>query len=397
MAKFYTLNANSDVALEGDVDSAKAELNARIDLIEATSRPNMNIVGSPTFREGNVSGFSANDYLVFPTSVSVGQNTVEFHMAFHTGSDVNTQQNIMDSWCGLAFAIRNGTTVTAISTNGTSFLAESTGGTIRANNSYRLKMLFSYEDGAYRTRVFIADGAGDFAEVGTGFTADAPLFATATYWGGANPGHAAHVFRGIINLNECRMLFNGVEVWRGYDELPTVKFDPNAEDPLSTAEKIVKVVEDAVSRDNRFLVGGSYSEAPAEGSPTTAAIQTHDAETDKWTDEIRIDKGYDAVQGEAMVKLDKSVQKITVASSSLSIVLPEETQGTVRDLCLYVNNNSGADCALVFPAGTYYGDNPNGAVAKDGGVTAVYITEMPVDSWMLRISELEQFTVEATT
>lgn len=242
------------------VESAKSELSARIDLIEATSHPNMNIVGSPTFREGNVSGFSANDYLVFPTAVSVGKNTVEFHMAFHTGSDVNTKQNIMDSWCGLAFAIRGGTTVTAISTNGTSFLAESIGGTIRANNSYRLKMLFSYEAGQYRTRVYLADGAGDFTEVGTGFTADAPLFATATYWGGANPGHATHVFGGIINLNECRMLVNGVEVWRGYDELPMVKFDPTAEPRLDTADKIInKIRSSFVELSGEYEDGTTFS------------------------------------------------------------------------------------------------------------------------------------------
>lgn len=153
----------------------------------------------------------------------------------------------------------------------------------------------------------------------------------------------------------------------------------------SVADK-VDGIKETVSTDNRFLV-----------NDTTAAIQTRESETAEWQTEIRVDKGYDAVTGSTMVKLDKSVQKITVASSSLSIVLPEETQGTVRDLCLYVNNNSGADCALMFPAGTYYGDNPNGAVAKDGGVTAVYITEMPVDSWMLRIVELEQFTVEVAT
>lgn len=436
-----------EVATEEQVESAKTELNARIDLIEATSRPNMNIVGSPTFREGNVSGFSANDYLVFPTAVSVGQNTVEFHMAFHAGSDVNTQQNIMDSWCGLAFAIRNGTTVTAISTNGTSFLAESTGGTIRANNSYRMKMLFSYEDGQYRTRIYLADGAGDFVEVGTGFTADAPVYATATYWGGANPGHATHAFGGIINLNECRMLVNGVEVWRGYDELPTVKFDPTAEDPLDTAEKIVaragglistnnaafceavrdvppdtsgrwgewgtigaclaglvvavaalkRTINDiaaSVSENSRFLVSGD-----ADGNGTTARIETRESGDDPWPEkpEIRFDKGYEPLSGSEMVKLDKSVQTITmgVGASSLDVVLPDAVDGTVRELVVYVKA-ADSDCALNFPAGTYYGDNPNGAKAVAGGVTAVYLTEMGEGGWMLRIMELEQHTMGAT-
>lgn len=372
--------------VDSKVDSAKTELNSRIDLIEATSRPNMNIVGSPTFREGNVSGFSANDYLMFPTQVNVGKNEVNFYMSFTTGPSVTTQQNLLDSWCGLALAIIGGNIVLAVSSNGTEFNTDRSIVSLTPNYSYMIRVSFDYDVSSpnqYTARVFV----GDFASPWCSVSMDDPLFPTATYWGGANPQSGVnHIFGGTINLNECRMVWNGTEVWRGYDELPTVKFDPTATPRLDTAEKIVGVIEDAVSLNNRFLVNG-----------TTAAIQTRTDETAEWTDEIRVDKGYDAVQGSTMVKLDKSVQNITVASSSLSIVLPEETRGTVRDLCLYVNNNSGADCALVFPAGTYYGDNPNGAVAKDGGVTAVYITEMPVGSWMLRISELEQFTVEATT
>ena len=373
-----------EVATEEQVESAKSELNARIDLIEATSHPNMTIVGSPTFREGNVSGFSANDYLVFPTAVSVGRNTVEFHMAFHTGADVTTQQNLMDSWCGLAFAIRGGTTVTAISTNGSSFLAESTGGTIRANNSYRMKILFSYEDGLYRTRVYLADGAGDFSEIGTGFTADAPLFATATYWGGANPGHATHVFGGIINLNECRMLVNGVEVWRGYDELPTVKFDPTATPVLDTAEKIVGVISDAVSRDNRFLVDDTSAEIQEKG------------EDGEWAKDpvIRFDKGYDAKELDAnateTISLDKSVQTVVTTAASLVISIPKSVGGTVREFCIYVfNQNPSSGAATAISASdsgmaVFQDENDSAKWSTEcpaGGQIGIYLTEIPGQGW----------------
>ena len=226
-------------------------LTHRVELIELTAHPNMTIVGNPTFTEGNVSGFTATDYLVFPTEVSVSTNHVEFFMSFHTGSDVTTQQNIMDSNRGLAFAIRGGTTVTAVSTDGQSFIGENTGGTIEANHSYRMKLDFSHSGSTYAVKTYLADGSGDYVQVGEGLAAAVPLYPTATYWGGANPGGAVHIFGGSINLSQCYMLFNGRKVWSGYDELPKVSYDPTAEAPLDTAEKIVVSSTNMVSE---FLI-----------------------------------------------------------------------------------------------------------------------------------------------
>lgn len=165
------------------------------------------------------------------------------------------------------------------------------------------------------------------------------------------------------------------------------------EEQVTAVSDKVDDIKSTVSTDNRFLVGGSYSEPPAEGSPTTAAIQTRENEDAEWVDQIRVDKGYDALTGSTMVKLDKSVQTVTVAGSNLVIEIPESVDGTVRDLCVYANNSSDGDTALTFPAGTYYGDDPNGAVAKAGKVTAIYLTEIPKGAWMLRIEELEQHEV----
>lgn len=377
-----TLTGNVDLATPESVDDAKDELNARIDLIEATTKPNMNIVGSPKFSQGVVSGFSANDYLMFPTQVNVGQNTVEFYMSFTTGADVTTQQNLLDSWCGLAFAIADGGTVSAVSDNGTTFVTSRSYGTISPNSSYRLKIRFGYNDtGTYDTETLIANGSGEYYPVGDMIQLVGPLHPTATYWGGANPQSGVHhIFGGTINLNECRMVWNGTEVWRGYDELPTVKFDPTAEPRLDTAEKIVDAVGDMVSKDNRFLVGGQYSEPPAEGSATTAAIQTRESEDAEWSDEIRLDKGYDAVQGTEMVKLDKSVQTVTVNGGTLEVVFPDPVDGTVRDLCLYVKSIGDTDTALVLPDEPIYkeagSDGVRGAI-EHGSVTAFYFTEIP--------------------
>lgn len=156
----------------------------------------------------------------------------------------------------------------------------------------------------------------------------------------------------------------------------------------------VDAIRETMSTDSRLLVGGSYSAPPDAGSPTTAAIQTRTDETAEWTNEIRVDKGYDAVQGSTMVKLDKSVQTVTVAGGSLTIELPNTAGGTVGDLCLYVNNTSPTETVtMTFPAGvTVYktkgGDDPK-AAAQAGGITAYYFTEIPGGAWRVMRDELE--------
>lgn len=206
-------------ATKEEMANADTQLSERIDLIEATSHPNMNVIGSPTFSEGSVGGFSENDYLMFPTSVNVGTNSVDFHMAFTTGDDVSTQQNILDSWCGLALAINNGHFVIAASSNGTTFETEQGGLTVEANTPYDIKISFRNEDDEYTVELSVND-EGSY-NVDATIWMYAPLFATPTYWGGANPTSGVnHIFGGTINLNECWMVWNEEVIWKGYSELP---------------------------------------------------------------------------------------------------------------------------------------------------------------------------------
>lgn len=219
---------------------AERSLSDRIDVIERTSHPNMTIVGRPNIYQGSVSGFSANDYLVFPTEVDVGTNAVDFIFSFHTGEDVTTQQNVLDSLCGLAFAIRDGGTITAISYNGLSFVQSVSQGTIDELSSYKIKLEFRYAQN-YTVTTFIDDCAGGWTQIGQVISMPSPIFKTATYWGGANPKNGIHhILRGSISLDECRMEWNGRVVWRGYDEIPTVRYNPSAEIVLDTADRIVE-------------------------------------------------------------------------------------------------------------------------------------------------------------
>ena len=434
---------------QNSTDEKIALINNRIDTIEYASRPNMNIVGSPIFVQGSVSGFSANDYMVFPSKVSVGTNTVEFYMGFTTGSDVTTRQNILDSNCGLAFAISNGYTITSISYDGSTFVnSRSSANTVSANTSYWLKLLFRKSGGNYFSETFLGTSRDNMTQRGSGIQTGLPLVAKPTYWGGANPQTGVHhIFNGTINLGECSLYFNGKEVWSGYDTIPNnyVSFDPNAPSVLNTAEKIVDAaggliradnpefasavrdvppnndgdwgewgtigaviavlraavaalkrtitaIADTVNVNNRFLVGGPRGNANAD-MPTTAAIQTRESEDAEWADEVRLDKGYDAVEGTEMVKLDKSVQTVTVNGGTLAVVFPEGVDGTVRDLCLYVNNtDSTTECALTFPNGTYYGADGWDSAAQKGGITGYYFSEIPGNGWRVAREELKQFS-----
>lgn len=290
-------------------------LTHRVELIELTSHPNMTIVGNPTFTEGNVSGFTATDYLVFPTEVSVSTNHVEFFMSFHTGSDVTTQQNIMDSNRGLAFAIRGGTTVTAVSTDGQSFIGENTGGTIEANHSYRMKLDFSHSGSTYAVKTYLADGSGDYAQVGAGLAAAAPLYPTATYWGGANPGGAVHIFGGSINLSQCYMLFNGRKVWSGYDELPKVSYDPTAAAPLDTAEKIMdsatNAIYDVVSKDTKMFITNSLLTI-AKGDTVVWQEEDYASDIERLT--------YPNATGLVITNMTRTF--LTLGDTDLSVALP---------------------------------------------------------------------------
>lgn len=287
----YPTNNIPVSAVNGAVtDSQIISINHRIDTIEMSSRPNINVVGSPIFSQGNVSGFTANDYLVFPSNVSVGTNTVEFYMGFTTGSDVTTKQNILDSAYGLAFAISNRYTITSISYDGNTFVnARSSANSVSANTSYWLKLVFRKSGGNYFTETYLGTSKANMTQRGSAIQTGVPLVAKPTYWGGANPITGVNnLFKGTINLNECSLEFNGREVWTGYDTVQNdyVSFNPNDENPLNTADKIVeeagksanKSFNDWRTNDLKVVLGNSSevtsNKGMAIGLPTTTGRKT---------------------------------------------------------------------------------------------------------------------------
>lgn len=205
-----------------DVDLTGYATEAYVDDIVEDLRlfkfPNATIVGEPLIENGNISRFSVSDYLVFPFVVDVRNRPFVITMCFTTGADVTTQQNILDSYFGMALAIQNGRGIMALSSNGTNWDIGLVTGVIplEPNKTYYAKI--SWDGTAYRTALS-QDGIAYTDDMYAATTSG--LYPTTMYIG-ASPNifgaGSAHPFGGTINLNKCHLSVAGLEVWQGMDD-----------------------------------------------------------------------------------------------------------------------------------------------------------------------------------
>lgn len=112
-----------------------------VEKLIAPTTPNIIVYGNPIIANGRISQFSANSYAQFPFLVDLKDKDFSIEMNITTGTNVTTQQNILDSSFGLAFAIRNGQFVLALSYDGTSWSGEHTGGTVTATTTYDIVIM----------------------------------------------------------------------------------------------------------------------------------------------------------------------------------------------------------------------------------------------------------------
>lgn len=194
------------------------EVKAKVDELELFKFPNANIIGEPLIENGNISRFSAADYLVFPFVVDVRNRPFTISMCFTTGSNVTTQQNILDSYFGMALAIQNGRGIMALSSNGSSWDIGLVTGSIalQPNRTYYARV--SWDGTAYKTAL---------SEDGVTYTDDMQANSAVgpyptTMYIGASPNifgaGSAHPFGGTINLNKCSLQVAGLDVWQGMDD-----------------------------------------------------------------------------------------------------------------------------------------------------------------------------------
>lgn len=185
--------------------------------IELFKFPNATIIGEPIIQNGQVSGFTANDYLQFPFIVDLHNQPFVIDFCFTTGDDVTTQQNILDSQFGLALAIANGKGLMAISHNGTSWAGSVVGTmTINPNTTYYARL--SWNRINYQTQLS-TDGTTYTPDMNFGST-QSPYPRTMFIGGcsGSAIGHTPHPFKGTINMNYAYLTVAGNVIWQGMDD-----------------------------------------------------------------------------------------------------------------------------------------------------------------------------------
>lgn len=193
----------------------------RINEIELYKTPNLTITGNVDINQGQASGFSATKYMQFPFALDLTEATsISIVMDITTGNDVTTQQNILNSYYGLALAIISGHFVLAISSNGTSWdIANAVAGTfdVEANTTYFLRLGWTGTDYALE----VSTDAGDTWTTDITVTSSVIPHETQVYIGASHNLYGAgtaYPFDGSINLNNWAITYNGQLFWQGMDD-----------------------------------------------------------------------------------------------------------------------------------------------------------------------------------
>lgn len=201
-----------------DVAQYAKDLKERVDEIELFKFPNATIIGTPTINNGQISDFSADSYLQFPFELDLTNRRLRTEFEFTTGSNITTQQNVLDSQFGIALAIANGKGLMAVSSNGTSWNIGQSVGTIdiQPNTTYRARM--TWDGLQYKT--FLSTNGIDYVQDMTLVSNQRPYPRTIFIGGcsGSVIGHEPHPFLGTINLNRAFLYMNDVLIWQGMDD-----------------------------------------------------------------------------------------------------------------------------------------------------------------------------------
>ena len=239
----------------------------KINEIELVKTPNVSVEGSPTIVQGNVSGFSASSYLQFPFALDLNEATsIYIDMAFTTGSDVTTQQNILDSYYGLAVAIINGHFVLGLGSTGSSWdVANAVAGTfnVQSNTTYVVRVGWDSTNFSLN----VSTDNGDTWTPDITVVSSAVLYETSVYIGGSPNlfgAGSAYPFNGTINLNKWEIVYNGRDFWEGMDDAG-----------IATRAN--------VDLSNLTEVGQNYVHRYATSTQIGGFKQTFDGSTNTWT------------------------------------------------------------------------------------------------------------------
>lgn len=234
---------------ESDVTREEFEdLADKVDELQLYKFPNATIVGEPTINNGQISGFSQNNYLRFPFLVDFKNKPFVIDIEFTTGANVTNQENIFDSDFGLAFAIRNARFVFAVSSNGTSWnIGEGVGTyTVLANTTYRVRLAW---DGSNYTLAYSLDGGKTYITDITKAAAQQPYPKQIFIGVGQSDVTVLNAFSGVINLNQAYLHIEDKLIWQGMDDVGLAtrlsvdldNLDPDGENKINdiSEEKLV--------------------------------------------------------------------------------------------------------------------------------------------------------------
>lgn len=216
-ANTITINNTSlkgEINLELATSDELQTTNERIDELELYKFPNVTLFGEPNIQNGQLSNFSSLNYAQFPFLVDFHQQAFEINMCFTTGNQVATQENIFDSIDGLAFAVRGGHFVVAMSSDGQTWNMGEHIGTINVNTNTTYYVKFSWNKLQYKLDVSTdrTNYTNDFTVTDT-----RSLYAKQIVIGKSTDNR--YIFSGSINLNYCSLSIMGQQVWQGMDDV----------------------------------------------------------------------------------------------------------------------------------------------------------------------------------
>ena len=214
--KVFSSSKTSD--LIGEVGNDLQDLSQRVDTIESLKVPNVVRIGNPMIVQGQVSDLNEQNHLQFPFIIERKGRPFTCYFEFTTGADITRQQNIIDSKCSVAVAIRNSRLVGALSTNGTTFnLGEKTISnlTLQPYTTYYCKLtgrlgVYYY----YDLSIGINENERDAKTYSQSWQDFNPIYPTTM-----TIGSDGNSFSGVLDLNKWSLEIDGELAWLGMDNV----------------------------------------------------------------------------------------------------------------------------------------------------------------------------------
>lgn len=205
--------------LVGEVGNDLQDLAQRVNDIESLKVPNVVIIGEPMIQNGQVSDLDEQNHLQFPFVIERKGRPFECNFEFTTGANITRQQNVIDSRCSVAVAVRNSNLVYALSTDGTTFNVGErtiTSLTLQPYTTYCCKLTGVTNSGihTYKLSIGLNEADRDSGIYSNAVSTTDPIYPTTM-----TIGSDGNSFDGVIDLNKWSLKIDNDLVWLGMDNV----------------------------------------------------------------------------------------------------------------------------------------------------------------------------------